>query len=236
MALLLAEELLLVVYRPDGTARGQATELDCGLGGALLLDLVLGGHAEVVDGRLRATNQPGHPVLRDAYDQVAAKARKPQAWVTRFAKGTRRGLLADLVEAGVLADEPYRWLGMFTRHRFPVVAPGPRDDALRRLHQAITSEVRPGDARSGDERTDERSGDERTDERTAALASIIGAAKLEKAVFPDADRRAVKRRLKAISEEQWAADAVRKAIDAVHAATVAAITAASAAASAGGSS
>jgi len=39
MALLIAEELLLVAYREDGTAHGKGSELDLALGGALLVEL-----------------------------------------------------------------------------------------------------------------------------------------------------------------------------------------------------
>jgi hypothetical protein len=219
MALLLAEELLLVAYQPDGTARGQATELDCGLGGAVLVELVLGGHAEIVSGRLSARpgHPPVHPVLADAYGQVAAKSRKPRAWVTRFAKGTRRRLLSDLVATEVLRDESYKSLGLFTRHRFPVTNPRVRDEILDRLRAVVLDGAAP-------------------DPRTAGLAGMVWAAKLERRVFPDADRRTVQERLRRINDDQWAAEAVRRAIDAVRAATVAAVLAASTAATAGGSS
>lgn len=217
MTLLLAEELLLVAYRPDGTARGKSVELDCALGGALLLELVLDGHLEL-DGKLIKADQggrPSHPRLREAYERIAAKPGKPQAWVGRLAKGTRRRLLDDLVEAGVLDDVTYKWLGVFTRHRFPTGRPELRQGVLERL-RAVVLDGRP------------------PDQRTAGLATLIGAAGLERRLFPDADHRAVRRRLKEIAEAPWAADAVRKAIDAIHAATIAAAVAASTAASSSG--
>lgn len=206
MAALIAEELLLLAYTPDGTVHGGAAELDCALGGALLVELVLGGHAELDEQWIMArggADPPSHPRLAEALNQVASTRRRPQAWVTRLSKGIRRRLLADLVSDGVLADEPYRWLGLVTRHRFPERVPGPRRDAVSRLGAAVLDGHRP-------------------DPRTAALAGMVAAAKLERRIFPEADRREVRRRLREIADEPWAADAVRKAIQQVHAATAAA--------------
>jgi hypothetical protein len=64
---------------------------------------------------------------------------------------------------------------------------------------------------------------------------MLSAAGLERRVFPQDDRKLVKRRLKEIAEGDWAADAVRKAIRAAHAATMAAVSAANSAAATSGS-
>jgi hypothetical protein len=213
MTLLLAEELLLLAYGPDGTARGKSVELDCALGGALLVELVLDGHVELSGKLIRAKHgtPPPHPRLAEAYTRIAGRPRSPQAWVGRLAKGTRRRLLHDLVEAGVLSDVSYRWLGMFPRHRFPLNDPAAREGPLRRLREAVLDGQPPCP-------------------RTAGLATVIGAAGLDRRIFPGEDHRAVSRRLREISEVPWAGEAVRRAIEAVHAATVAAAVAASASA------
>ncbi len=215
MARLIAEELLLLAYTPEGTAHGGSAELDCALGGALLVELVLGGHAEVDDKWIMARGKarpPPHPRLAEALNQLASTRRRPQTWVTRLSRGIRRRLLADLVSDGVLADEPYRRLGLITRHRFPERAPAPRQDAVSRLGATVLDGHRP-------------------DPRTAALAGMVAAAKLERRIFPDADRREVRQRLREIVDEPWAGDAVRKAIQQVHAATAAASIVASSSAS-----
>jgi len=59
---------------------------------------------------------------------------------------------------------------------------------------------------------------------------MIAAAGLERRVFPQDDRKLVKRRLKEIAEGDAVADAVRKTIRAAHAATMAAVSAATTAA------
>ncbi len=145
----------------------------------------------------------------------------------RWSGRTRRRLLAGLVEQGVLADEPYRVLGVFTRHRFPAVDVEPRTAVLGRLRAAVLDGRRP-------------------EQRTAALAAMISAAGLQRRIFDPmiADdggrvqregRRAVKRRLAEIADGDWAAEAVRKAIRDVRAATAAAVTAAASSANSSGS-
>jgi hypothetical protein len=220
MTQLIAEQLLLLAYRPDGTSRGKGTELDMALGGALLTELALEGYVELIGNRLAAIpdrGRPVHPELAVAFDAAAAKPRAPKGLVPKLAKGTRRRLLAGLVAAGVLTEQPRRVFGVFPGRRFPLADPVPRDEALHRLRTAVIDGQQP-------------------DQRTAALASLIQAARLGARIFPDDDRRAVKARLAELAEGDWAATAVRKAIQAAHAATVAAVTAASSAsASASGS-
>jgi hypothetical protein len=155
------------------------------------------------------------PRLSDARDVVAARPRRPKALVSRLRKGTRHRLLDDLVSSGVLSDERYRWLGFIPRHRYLVVDTEARDEVLGRLRAAVLDGQRPSP-------------------RTAALASMISAAKLERRVFPDADRRQVRRRLREITGGDWAAKAVRDAVDAIHAGTVGAAVAATSAATSGG--
>lgn len=218
MAQLIAEQLLLLVYRPDGTARGKGIELDMGLGGALLTELALGGYVEVGENEVRANRgrpRPEHPALAAALAEIEVKARRPKACVTRLSKGARRELLAGLVERGVLSDEPRRVFGVFAGRRFPIADSAPREEALGRLRAAVVEGGEP-------------------DQRTAALAGLIQAAGLARRVFPDDDQRAVKARLKEIAEGDWAAEAVRKAIRAARAATAAAVSAASSAGAAGG--
>jgi Golgi phosphoprotein 3 (GPP34) len=212
MAQLIAEQLLLLAYRPDGTARGKGMELDMALGGALLTELALGGYVEVDDARVTAhggRSCPEHPALAAALAEIEATPRRAKACVAKLAKGARRRLLAALVERGVLRAEARRVLGVFPGRRFPVADPKPREEALARLRASVVDGAEP-------------------DERTAALAGLIQAAGLARRVFPDDDQRAVKARLREIAEGDWAAEAVRKAVRAARAATAAASSAAGA--------
>lgn len=217
MTQLIAEQLLLLAYRPDGTARGKGTELDMGLGGALLAELAVDGHVEVGEKEVRVNrgrSRPEHPVLAAALAEIEVKALRPRACVLKLARGARREVLAALVGRGVLTEESRRVFGVFPGRRFPVADPAPREEALGRLRAAVIEGAEP-------------------DQRTAALAGLVQAAGLARRVFPDDDQRAVKARLKEIAEGDRAAEAVRRAIRAARAAT-AATTAGSAGAAGGG--
>ncbi len=218
--LLIAEELLLVTVGPNGKGPARGTEVDCALGGALLVELVLDGQVEL-DGKVVRRSQtpvpPSAPMLREAADGIAGRPRRPKAVVSRLRKGARRRVLAGLVSSGALADERYRWLGLITRRRYPVADAHTRDEVMGRLREAVLDGQPPSP-------------------RTAALASMVSAGKLERRVFPDADRRQVRRRLREIAEGEWAAKAVRDAIAAIHSATVAAAVAASSSATTSGGS
>jgi hypothetical protein len=222
MPLLIGEELVLLALRPDGSLAGQDLHLKHALGGALLTELVLDGHAALEGNVVVAVEghpRPTHPVLAQALDAVATRRQhRPKAWVSRLARTARRDLLAGLVEAGILTEERHRILGILPRLRHPMADtadPAARDEPLGRLRAAVLDGAVPRP-------------------RTAALAGMVSAAGLDRAVFPDADRRAVRRRLKEIAEGDWATKAVRQAIAAVQAATIAAVTAANTAASSSG--
>lgn len=219
MVLLIAEELLVLAYREDGRPGAQRVELNAALAGALLVELALAGSVELDGNRVRAVEGgpvPGRPVLVDALAETVAKVRRPKAWVQRLARKVRPRLLADLVAAGVLTEQPHRVLGVLSTRRYPPADPDVRVGIERRLRAAVIDGGAP-------------------DQRTAALAGLLHAAKLGRRVFPGDDRARVKRRLAEIAEGDWAADAVRGAIRAAHAATAAAASAAATSAASSGS-
>jgi hypothetical protein len=85
----LPEELLLIAYNATTGWQGGATELGCGLAGAVLVELTLAGRIDVVDGRMQAVDATptGDPVLDDAPARIATskKIRKPDWWVGTLA-------------------------------------------------------------------------------------------------------------------------------------------------------
>jgi hypothetical protein len=215
--LLIAEEFLLVAHRADGSSLCSRTTLQATLGGALLVELVLGGNAtldreEVV--AMGTAPTPAEPALAEALAQVAAKPRRPKACVQRLSKGAPDRVRAGLIARGVLVESRARFLGVVPIKRYQAAEPALGEAVLARLRASVIDGATP-------------------DERTAALASLVHAARLGRQVFPDADRRAVNRRLTEIADGDWAADAVRKAIRAAQAATSAAVAAASSSATSG---
>jgi Golgi phosphoprotein 3 (GPP34) len=210
--MLLAEELLLLA-------------LDLGLAGAVLIELALLERVRVAErgesvktGRLVVAPgpAPANPVLARGLEVVAERAgRKPEHVLQALGKGLRDRLADALVDAGVLRRQTHRMLGLIPTTRLPA-QDGSHEATLRERIRAALRGVEP-------------------DPRTAAMIALLSALKAVTTVFDAQDKRAVRKRAKEIADGQWAATAVRKAIDSINAATVAAASAATIAASSGGS-
>ncbi|HEX5967237.1 MAG TPA: GPP34 family phosphoprotein [Intrasporangium sp.] len=229
--MLIAEDLLLLLTDDDtGRLAASGTEVDVALGGALLVDLTLTGRVDVAganepvrEGRLvvRDATPTGDAVLDEALATIGQReGRKPQNVVVRLGKGVRATLYGRLAEGGLLRAEKGRILGIFPSERWPA------EDANHEssVRAGISSALREG-------RT--------SDARTGALISILLALRTVHKVMEASSVGLSKQELKAsakrIAEGDWAAKAVRQAIDSTSAAIIA-VTASAAAATGGGGS
>jgi hypothetical protein len=205
----LADELLLLAYTDEGSSDLSQYSLDLGLSGAVLLDLAMAGKFDVRDKKLVVSDATpvGDTVLDKALATVATekKARSPQDWVQRLAGSELREQVLDgLIDAGVLTREKDRVLGIFPRTRFPSthgVEPPQETDARQRLTAALD-------------------GPDPVEPRTAALAALVQATGLSGKVFDGRKGRDVKKRVEQMTEasltdDSWASESVRKAIEAV---------------------
>jgi hypothetical protein len=220
--MLLAEDLLLLVTDDDtGKLVVSGAEVDLALGGAQLIELTLLGRVDVTGeaegraGRLvvRPGERPADPLLEEALGIVSEReGKKPQAVVGRLGKRLRERLYERLAAQGVLRAESGRVLGIFPKHRWPTTDAAHERDVRAALEQALLTPWQPP-------------------ERVAALVSLLQALRsVHKAVPPrqhGIGKRDLERRAKEIAEGDWASAAVRKAVDAMTAATTAAIAAAS---------
>ncbi|MCP2263661.1 GPP34 family phosphoprotein [Promicromonospora thailandica] len=219
MQLSLAEEyLLLALDDTSGRPLLSTQYLQLGLAGAAAADLALHGVLTVSDGtdggrkgRFRSTGRaaPADPVLRDVL--TTTEGRTPQDAVGKAGQGTtgrrvRETLLDRLAAGGVLRAEQAKVLGLFPTTRWPAHDAAPEAAVRARLLDALIGRTAP-------------------DERTAALVSLLLATDLVRKVYPDQDRRALRRRAKEIADSQWAGAAVKKAVDALTAATTAVLVA-----------
>jgi len=209
--LTLADELALLAYDDEGSAKLGTPALDYGLAGGLLIELALAERVDIVDDRLGVTDATplGRPVLDHALAQVAAaeKRRKPKDWVSTLSKDLRGQVLDGLAERGVLerVDDKIMWVFPRTRYPAPHGVQPPAETATRQRLVAAVAAEGPVDA------------------RTAALCALVRAVKYEKEVFADLPRDRVKDRLKEISEGDWAASAVKKAVEEMEAAIMVAV-------------
>ena len=197
----LVEELLLLAYDIRGKCRIVPTAMDHGVAGALLSELALTGHLKVDGSVLVAVEGPpvGDPILDELRSQIAVSSRTPQEWVAHLSgpELTER-LLTRMVERGQVEIDRHRHYGLFAETWYPV-----RDivglwEAHQRVVDAATAPVTP-------------------DRRTLALGAIAEAAGLGKVLFATSGEwRALCARVRALSSDDWAAEAVRQAVATEH--------------------
>jgi hypothetical protein len=219
---LLAEDLLLLVTDDaSGRLLAPAVQIDAGLGGANLLELTLMGKAglsgEGDEGRpdrliVYDPSPTGDAVLDSALEIVIAhQGKKPSAVIRPLSKNLRRALYERLASSGVIRAEPGRVLGVFPARRWPAQDASHEAQVRRLVTRALVQPTAP-------------------DPRSAALIALLHALKCEhKIVDPrhhDLSKRQLKARAEEIAKGNWAAEAVRKAIDEIIAAVAASATAA----------
>ncbi|GAA1971069.1 GOLPH3/VPS74 family protein [Amycolatopsis minnesotensis] len=223
--MLLAHDLLLLLLDDEsGKLSASMHAPDKALAGAVLIELALNGAIDVggaqdtvKPGRVKALDGkvPAHPVLRSAAEIVRAnEGRKPDHVLGPIAKGLREELADELVREGILRRQEKRVLGLFPVERLPA-ADSAHEDALRTEITAVLA------------------GQRRPDERTGPLISLLSAMNVVTRVFDVPDARAAKQLAKEIAKSDWAAAAVRRAVEAVQSAAVVAVVAATSASAAG---
>jgi hypothetical protein len=224
---LIAEDLLLLLLDDETGELHGASQLQVGLGGAVLSDLALDGRVEVEEkssfwssAKVRVVGTPPtDPVLADGYATVAEKERSAQDLVNRLGKGLKERLIDGLVARGVLREEKSKTLGFIPRTRWPAVDSTHEEEVRRALGAALLQGQPP-------------------EPHTAAIISILSALGeahkvLDHEGMSNGD---VKKRAKQIADGDWAAKGVSDAIAAANAAITAAIAASTAASTAAATS
>jgi hypothetical protein len=210
--LILAEQTLLIVLDDrkgrDSTDWGS----DPGLAAALLLDLArlelvdVDGDEKIVAAEGR---DPGHELLRQAHAAIrdSSKRRDAKGWVDRLPrelKPLRTRLAERLVERGILAAESSKALGLVPRTRYPTVDEAPERELRERLRAVLVDGRDP----SAEE---------------ALLLGLLEPLGLVDPLVERGERRAARRRAKAVAEQGLAGTAVRDSVRAVQAAVVTAV-------------
>ncbi|MFC9788821.1 GPP34 family phosphoprotein [Rhodococcus sp. NPDC127528] len=212
---LLAEDLLLLLLDDEtGKPVVDGAALPRVLAGAVLLDLALDGVVEPADGTgdvkkgrlvLRNRTAPLDPILAHAAAQLrGSKPMKPERAIEKLGRNLKEAVLGRVVERGWVHESKGKLLGIFPTKTWPSVDESHERVVRERLWSALADGASPAP-------------------RTAALISLLSAVDAAHKVFPDADRKAIRKRAKAIAADEWAGAAVRKAVEAVNAAVVAAV-------------
>jgi hypothetical protein len=207
---LLAEEFLLLCF-DDQTGKKiiSSDKIEPGLGGALLLELALQERIGVTEEpagwwqRRRLTITDPTPTDDPELDSALAKlqnleGKKIKTLISkmsgkRITKGLQRRLLERLAADGVLRLEHGKVLGIFPATTWPTSDTTPEEGVRERLHTALIAGSTPT-------------------ERTVALIGLLEATGLLTKVIPSEDKKSLRRRAKELTERDWAARAVKQAI------------------------
>lgn len=216
--MLLVDDLMLLLLDPSGRPRTDGTRLGLGLAGALMLELALRERVGVAQpgervkaGRVLVLDEgpTGDPLLDDALRVFAERqGRKPQDVLPKVARGLQARVLDRLVERGVVRHVEGRVLGILPSHSWPATHAAGAAPLAAGIREVLVHGRTPT-------------------EREAAVICLLQAVDRIPVVVGDVGvpKRELRRRAKEISVGNAAGAAVRKAIQAVEAATIAAITA-----------
>jgi len=215
-----AELLLLALDEKSGKSLVDSSTLGAGLIGAAVVDLVLDGALELVQGeggpvkpgrlartgRNEPTTEPLTLILEKVHDKKPKKAvSELYAWSWKDHPGKLKDqLLEQMAAEGLLTKEDHKVLGLFASTRWKE-ADGRDEAAIRARVRAVVVDGQD------------------PDERTGALVSLVSALDLAAKLFPDADKKQVKARAEEVRKGQWAGQAVHEAVQEVTAGIMVAV-------------
>ena len=221
MDLILAEQTLLIALDNEKGRDITQWGSDAGLAGALLLDLARLELLTTDEDKIVAVDgaQPGHQVVRDAYATIreSSKRRNAEGWVQRLPrelKPLRQRLARGLVQRGILSEEHSKRLGVLPTTRFPTIDSAPERELRERLRNVLVTGRDPT-------------------ENEALLLGLLEPLGLIDSLVTKDQRRAARKRAKAVAEQGLAGTAVRDAIRAVQAAVIAGVVVATTCTTAG---
>ena len=220
---LIAEDLLVLLLDDTKGTVSIWGKTDAVLGGAVLAELAVRGLVTVEGSKGIWRTDKVHaagpvptdldPVLADALSTIAEKDRKASTLVTKIGKGLEDRLAAGLAGRGILERRDGKLLGLFPRTTWPAADTTHENDVRRTITACLVDGAQP-------------------DEHTGALIALLTAIdQAHRAVTEGttADKYELEERAKKIAEGQWAAKAVKDAVDAATAAMVGAVAASTAA-------
>lgn len=216
---LIVEDLTLLMFDDDSGAIAGSGTLFYTLGGAVLVELGLGGHVTVDENDaglngLKVHAVPGDPlpdpVLRAAHEKVAGRKRGVQTLLIEIGTGMRETVLDRLVERGMLRQETRKTLGLFRTTATIAGDTGHKKALMEKVRAVLIDGAEP-------------------DTRTTALIGLLSAS----GTLPSLHRSVpwsgkVYQRAKELEQSSWGAEAVNAAVmrtvSAVSVGTVIAVT------------
>ena len=199
--MLIAEELFLLLRRDDGTPEVWSAQRGCGLAAAVITDLVLAGHVTLSDDKdprvsVLRPGPAGHPALDAAMARLeACEGKKLSSLVTDRQVAVEQQVAAALTADGIVRTEEKRVLGLVPA-KYPVLDPAPERRVREHLRAALVGST------------------PRTEDATllAILQALGVAPKVLAKEKGTLGRRDLEQRIKEISAEVEAGDAVSRAV------------------------
>lgn len=205
-------ELLLISLRPNGSHRN-ALQVDTGIAGAALIELVLAEKIDLVDKTviLLDDRPTGRASLDSVLDDIAAdpRPRKAKRWIWRHRAKMPALVGEELAHLCLVDHKRPKVLGIFSYHRFPPRDPASAVEVTERLWRAM----------SGDD----------PDDRTIILAMLVQAVALSGRILRGIGWGERRRRLRQLQDQPWRSESVAQAVKAIKQ-VIAEITAAATAA------
>lgn len=208
----------LLQIAPDGRARATVTRTQLGTAGGVLADLALRGVIALSKDRVVIASGPptGDQVLDTALAWIESEPPKPAKWWVRQLgkRALHDGVVAQLVQRGVLAEEKHRTLLVFTTTRHPERDGLPRAQVRQAVDEVLAGRAAPSSS-------------------IAAVIGLLDATDTLRSEFGRVDKRF----LRSVVQGDWVAAAVRQVLADVNAsaAMTAGVLASSTAATTAGS-
>jgi hypothetical protein len=222
--MLIAEELVLLALDDvTGKKKIGSDKLEPAVGGALVTELALlerigitpredgwSRRGRITITSLKPTDDPDLDLMLERLAANEGKKLKDLLSTMGFRKRVTKDfpsrLLERLARAGILTPHRDKVLGLIPRTTWPAPDPSSEDEVRQRLQSALVAGLTPT-------------------ERTVALIALLQAVGLLDKVVKTDDRKLARSRAKELSEGDWAAKAVRDAIQEAAAASASAIAA-----------
>ena len=211
--LLLHEELMLLALHDEkGTIVSGTASF--GVAGAIAAELLLQERIRIDESRrrkivdVRSIRRIGDPVVDECLKKVRDAKRRAslQTWITRFSSLSklRHRVAGRLCERGILKVDEKQLLVIFKRRIYPEIDPGPEQEIIERLREAIFGN------------------DREVEPRTVVLASLAKAVGLLNPIFGRKELRSRKQRIKSLAKGDVVGKATAEAVAATQAAVAAA--------------
>ncbi|WP_171016820.1 GOLPH3/VPS74 family protein [Pseudalkalibacillus caeni] len=215
--LTLPEKLLLLgLHDQKGTiVTSASTALMYGLAGAVLLELTFYDKLDLHKKKVivKDPSTTGDELLDQVLLHIheSTKQRTPKYWVMTIGNklNIKNRLLDRLIEKEILRKVEDKILWVFSRNLYPPSNPLPEQELRKRIKEAVFQ-------------------DGEREERIVALLSLIKACNLINEVFEPDERKAAKKRIKAISSEETYGKAVSQIVSEINTSIIVATTTAAA--------